>query len=221
MKRTKRSGRKEELLDKTIYTVIIGSGYKLRDPEKVCPDWNYICYTDQDIKSDVWKIIRYDKTGCSSDNRVVSRIPKICGVNGDISIYMDAKFKPINNLNGFVEKYLADKDIAVMNHNRRDCVYCEAEYLIKTGIENKENLTEQITRYLKEGMPKHFGLFSPGILIRRGSGYVQSFNEFWRDEYFKGSSRAMISLAYTIWHYPFLEIGIMPFRKTYKRWIKA
>lgn len=209
------------MLDKTIYTVIIGEGYKLREPEKVCPDWKYVCYTDQDIKSDVWEIEHFDKTGCVSDNRVVSRIPKICGVKANISIYMDAKFKPINNLNGFVEKYLADKDIALMDHNRRDCVYSESDFLIKTGIEKQQNLTVQMNKYLKEGMPKHFGLFAPGIMIRRGDSYVQSFNEFWRDEYFKGSSRDMLSLAYTIWCFPLLEIGIMPFRKTYKRWIKA
>lgn len=209
------------MLDKTIYTVIIGEGYKLREPDKVCDGWNYVCYTDQEsIKSSVWEIIPCNKMEDQSQNRAISRVPKICGVDSNISIYIDAKFKPVNNLDGFVTKHLEDYfDIVFMNHPKRNCVYAEADFLVKSGIEKKENITEQIKKYLKSGLPKQFGLFSPGIMIRRNNRHVQEFNNFWREEYFKGTNRDMISLSYAIWRFPWVKIGVMPFRKTYKMWM--
>ena len=207
------------LLNKTVYTVIMGKGYKLREPDKVCDGWNYICYTDQDnIKSDVWEIIRANKIVDQSQNRAISRVPKICGIDSDIHIYIDAKFKPINNMDGFVKKHLDYFDIVFMGHPKRNCVYVEADFLVKSGIEKKENITEQIEKYLEEGMPKNFGLFSPGIMIRRNNKHVQQFSNFWREEYFGGTNRDMISLAYTIWKFPWVKVGVIPFRKTYKMW---
>jgi hypothetical protein len=208
-------------MNKTIYTCIVGEGYELRNPEKKCSGWNYVCYTNQDIKSDVWKIRNIPESPFT--DRQASRVHKILGLelnNQDYtSIYIDSKFRPLNNLDGFVKYYLGDNDLSLLKHNRRECVYKEAKYLAK-NIEPWESMRQQINKYLDCGLPKDYGLWAPGIMIRRNSKVIQAFNKLWWREYCEGSERDILSLAYSIWRSPHLKIGLMPFRATYKRWRK-
>lgn len=214
-------------MNKIIHTAIVGEGYKLREPEKVCEGWDYICTTDQDIKSDVWKIeqvppevMQYDHS-----NRWISRVRKILSFNREhsVSIYIDAKFRPINDLDSFVEKNLGENDIALLEHNKRTCVYKEAKFIAANKIEPWENMQAQIGFYLNEGLPKDYGLWAPGIMIKRHNEKMDAFNKFWWKSYVCGCDRDMLSLTYSIWSLTLLrglKVGLMPFRATYKRWRK-
>jgi len=202
---------------KTVYTVIAGKGYKLREPEKVCHGWQYVCYTDQSFKSDVWETRALQQTQDSSRRR--SRVSKIAVVFNGVSIYMDAKFRPVNNLDYYVEKYLDGYDMAIMSHPKRNCLYKESTFLTRTNIEKWENIQLQLSRYINQGFPKEYGLWAPGIMIRRDNETVRDFCGLWWNEYISGTERDMISLAYTIWktRHSKIKINVMPFRKTYKR----
>lgn len=210
--------------NKTIYTVIIGPGYKLHEPDKKCAGWDYICYTDQKIKSQNWKITPVDRVEYVSDRQLSRQykiLPPHINLDADdpgVSFYIDAKFKPVNNLDYYINKYLDGYDMCMLKHHRRDCIFSEAKFISKEKIDDWNNMSKQITTYTCQGMPSHFGLLAPGIMIYRNTFYVGCFMMRWYSEYIHGCERDMLSLMYTVFlHQNNIKINTMSFRKTYKR----
>ena len=202
-------------MKKACYTVMVGSGYQLRKIKKPCEGWTYHCFTDQDIESDQWVIHRLDGSGISAKKQ--SRIPKVCCTANlpfaDISVYMDSRFTPIADLTTFAQMHLIGADIAVMKHHKRDCIYQEAKELKMPVVNN------QVNKYRAEGMPEHFGLFAPGVMVRRHTEELAGFLDFWMGEILAHSHRDQVSLAYSMWKNPSTWVNLMPFRKTYELWM--
>jgi len=198
---------------KIIYTILFGD-YKLHEPEYFNPNWEHICFSDRNRKSKNWKVIPYSFKNMTP--RKKSRFVKIKFddfISSDINIYIDSKFKITCDLDKFVEENLKF-DIAVMKHKERSCAYAEAEFCIKHKIEQKEILGKQMRQYEKEGFPKNFGLYAPGIMIRKNTSEVKQFMKLWWDEVNKYSSRDIPSLSYCLWKHP-IELSLMKFKETY------
>jgi hypothetical protein len=105
-------------------------------------------------------------------------------------------------------------DLVVMKHNRRQCAYDEAYYCAKINKDKSSVLFNQIQIYEKEGFPKHYGLFAPGIMLRRNTEDVINFMKAWYQEIEKHSYRDIVSFPYVLWKNP-IDIRSMPFRETY------
>lgn len=197
---------------KVLYTVITGENeYRLNEPKRLTEGWDHICFTNRDnLKSNRWKIIKLDE---KIDDKKLSRKVKIlCDKylpQYEVSIYVDSRFINGVNLEKFYKRFLPyESNIAVMVHNRRNCLYKEAEFL---GLEN----TPQIYKYRKDGMPEGAGLFAPGIMIRRHNKEdVIKFCEMWWREVEKHSHRDMLSFAYCKYKTN-LNLSLMPFKNTY------
>ena len=137
---------------KAIYTVITSNKYSLNEPLRFTEDWDYICFsTNKELTSEGWEI-RYIEPG-SIDPRKLSRKIKILhdhyltGYN--LSVYIDTRFTVKCNLNKFVEERLTN-DIAVMEHNKRNCVFVEAKHLLdsdRLSKEDKAAISNQIRKY--------------------------------------------------------------------------
>lgn len=210
---------------KLIYTVIFGDGYRLHDPETVCDGWDYVCVTDRDdLRSSKWTI---QKVVLHKGHSVVknSRLYKIMPMKTrqdvyDVTIYIDSKFKPINNLDKFLGDSLGENNMALMDHNKRSCVYDELRFLSKKNIITDRVAKGIIEKYKRFGMPKGFGLFSPGVFVRKNNVDMAFFESMWWREYLEGCERDMVSLAYTMWLFENtlnFNVSILPFRETYKR----
>jgi len=201
-------------MKKIIYTVLLGD-YKLNEPEFINKNWSLICFTDRDIVSENWSIIKVE----CNDLKKKSREIKIrCNefIDFDICVYIDAKFTIKCNLDEFVKLNLSDgTDIAVMRHRRRSCVYEEGKFCIKNRIGDGEIIADQIISYYRDGFPRNFGLYAPGIMIRRNSLEVIDFMKMWYNEVKKYSYRDIISFSYVLWRNP-IKLSVMPFKKTYK-----
>ena len=199
---------------KIVYTVSLGY-HELKEPTYLNKSWDLICFTDRDITSKNWKIINVE---CDGDFRRKAREIKIkCDkfIDFDVCLFIDSKFTINCNLNDFIKKNLVN-DIVLMDHNKRSCSYDEANFCIKQGIGKKDLIEKQINSYIKEGFPKKFGLYATGILIRRNTQEVINFMKQWYNEVEKYSCRDQISFPYVLWKNP-MEIGLMPFKKTYAR----
>lgn len=201
----------DKKLKKIAFTILLGS-YKLNEPTYINKDWNLICFTDQNFVSKNWSIINIRS---NSPRKKAREIKIMCNrfLDFDMCLFIDAKFRINCDLNNFVKKNFRH-DITLMRHNKRHCIYDEANFCINNNIGNKTNILEQVNSYKKNGFPANFGLYATGILIRKNTPKVTRFMELWYDEIRKYSCRDQISFPYVLWKNP-IKFETMPFKKTY------
>jgi hypothetical protein len=198
-------------MKKIVYTVLLGD-YELNEPKYKNNRWKYICFTDQNIKSENWEIIKV------SGGRKKSREIKIKShkfMEYDICLYIDAKFTIKIDLDNFVNKNLKN-DLCLMKHNKRRCLYDEGNFCIKIGKDKKETISKQLEYYKKDGMPENFGLYAPGVMLKKNTKQINKFMELWYEQVEKFSYRDIISFSYVLWKNP-IDLNLMPFKETYKR----
>ena len=219
---------------RAIYTAICGNNkYVLREPTRVATTWDYICFTDlnpEDLKSEVplkdsiWEIRH--PPGSNTDGAKFSRQIKILHdqylPDYKLSLYIDTRFRTSINVDRFVKANLIN-DIAVMTHNRRTCLYKEAEYLLHMPEYAKisDVIRKQVAFYKSVGMPEDYGLWAPGIMIRRhGVEKLFQMMRMWYEQMALYSPRDQLSFAYSKWrNRKEVVVGEMPFGETYKSFI--
>ena len=188
---------------KVIYTCISGNYDTLHDDIYVNPDWDYVCFTDQNIISNVWEIRPIPE--CLKDLSQVKqqRILKIQTHNYlneyDEAIWCDANIMITSNFDELLNTYNSPK-LLFKKHPNRGCVYEELVACVKYKKENKEITDSLQKRYLAEGMPKNFGLYETGIFYRslKDEG-VNKLMDMWATELINNSHRDQLSLTYCIW----------------------
>ncbi len=181
-----------------IYTSIFGKHDKLKTPKRSNKNIQYLCFTDQLIKSPPWKII-YVKPEFK-DMRREARKFKILShkylKNYDYSIWLDGSYEFLDDLGKFYKKWLGKNHIAIKKHPERNCVYDEAQFCLKQKLDVQKSINRQINKYLREGYPKNHGLVESSILIRKHTEDVKKFNEMWWWEVKNFSKRDQISFNY-------------------------
>jgi len=127
----------------------------------------------------------------------------------EFSVWVAGALKIVNaDISALVEKYLADADLAVLAHPRRDCLYKEAEARAKAG-DTGFRIRDQMTRYMDAGYPPHNGLAETDLILRRnGSNDLRHFEELWWAEVVKGA-RASLSFNFVAWKMG-LKYAIIP-----------
>lgn len=198
-------------MKKVVYTVLLGN-YKLNEPRYKNNNWEHLCFTDQNIYSHHWKILK--AKGGKKKSREI-KIRSDLFFDYDICLYLDARFTIKCDLDAFVKEYLKT-DLCVMEHNKRKCAYKEGKFVTKLGIDKKTVIDKQLGIYKEMGFPKDFGLYAPGIMIKKNTPEVNHFMQIWYDQVKKYSYRDIISFSYTLWVNP-IELSLMPFKPTYRR----
>jgi len=208
-----------------VYTTIIGNRYKLNEPIVDNNNWKHICFVarNKEIekrKNSKWEIIKIKDTSFTDEklSRKIKIMQQDYIPDCNYSIYLDSRFTIKTDLTDFVYKELNAGDIAVMKHNRRSCAYDEGDFVIDNGIASKNKVSMQLAHYKIAGFPKNFGLFAPGIMIRRMNERVDKLMEDWWEEIKKYTYRDQISLAYCIWKNEIM-CKFMEFRPTYERFM--
>lgn len=201
-------------MKKVVYTALFGN-YKLRNPAYIDTSWKYICFTDQNISSNCWEIRKV-----ATDNpRKKSREVKIRShkfFDYDVCLYMDCKFTVTMRVD--LDKFLNNlkNDLCLMIHNKRNCLYKEGNFCIQKKKDNRNIILDQLQYYRDQGMPENFGLYAPGIMMKRNTDRVNYFMDMWFNEVDKFSYRDIISFSYVLWKHP-IEIDLLPFKETYGR----
>ena len=196
---------------KKVYTVLLGD-YELKEPTYINKDWELVCFTDQNIKSDNWKIVKCE--GGKKKSREI-KIRSDQFLDYDVCLYLDAKFTIRCDLNKFIDQYLKT-DLALMKHNKRICAYDEGHFCIKVNKDKKETISSQLKEYERNKFPKNFGLYAPGIMIKRNTKEINHFMKLWYEQVDQYSYRDIISFSYVLWKNP-IDINTMPFKDTYRR----
>lgn len=199
-------------MKKVIYTVLFGKNkLMLNEPKYRNKDWSLICFTDRNIRSENWEIIKIEHHDPLKKSREIKiRCDKF--IDFDICLYLDSQFTIKHDMNEFVNNNVKN-DFTLMKHSQRKCAYREAAHCISKNKGNKKVILEQVKQYKKEGFPKNFGLYACGIMIRKNTSEVIDFMELWYEEVHKYTYRDQISFPYVLWKNP-IEIDTMIFSST-------
>lgn len=178
----------------TIYTVIIGKYDFLKDPLVVTPGWDYICFTDQDITSEKWKVIRLDAKG---NERTLSKEIKLkpwLYIDDPNTIYIDGSFYINCNLNEWWKRHKTGR-ISLMQHPWRNCPYDEIREVLKTGKDDPQTLKLAKKMLQDAGVLPNSGQAASGIIMRDNSPDTIKFCESWMEFYLQMGKRDQISWA--------------------------
>lgn len=189
---------------KVIYTALTGDYDNLRQPEAVCPDCDYICFSN-DIPHDqigVWQIRHFDYHNDSKvrESRFPKLNPHLLLSEYTYSLYVDSKIilrKPLNDR--FAELAKQEVPLALIPHPVRDCVYQEAMILTAWNIGEPELVFLQTKELLKKHFPQHYGLYDNAVMYRKHNlQTVVDFSETWWKQYCLYSSRDQMSGTYAL-----------------------
>jgi hypothetical protein len=196
---------------KVIYTCIFGNYDLLRDPLIVNEKWDYICFTDQDIKSNVWIIEKIPNDCLKEDSLKVQRKMKLLPhrylPEYELSIWLDGNMQMLIDPDKFVKSY-GKMSFNTMAHPERICIYEEMEVCIRLGKETREKVDILREKYQSEGLPQDNGLIQSGILIRKHlEREIKLIDEIWWSHIKEYSHRDQLCFNYITWKYPF-QIGL-------------
>ena len=100
-------------MKKVIYTAIFGDYDHLPEPEYMPAGFDFICFTDTDIESNVWDVrkvlpIYEDSTRNARKYKILPHkfLPEY-----DLSIWMDGNQHCVGDFNDLIVKYLEDVNI--------------------------------------------------------------------------------------------------------------
>ena len=193
-----------------IYTSIVGP-YNGLLPQIQFPGVDFVCITDQDLKSKYWKIIQIPPSkDPARDSRKAKILPHLYLADYEYSMYVDGNCLVLRNPIPLIEKALEKHPMAHFDHQNssdsRNCIYAEHQAILelyqKTG-RLKDDLTlmeQQINRFKKEGFPENFGLIKGGVLIRShlDPKLIQVMEQWWEIVQ-TGSKRDQLSFNYVAW----------------------
>lgn len=195
---------------KVIYTCITGKYDVLTNPLVITPDFDYVCFTDNDeLVSDIWKIkpMPEELSGYSSvkQQRLVKINPHKYLSEYDLSIWIDGSITVLSDITDFVSSITnqpnwSEVSIYTPSHPRRDCIYKEADACIRMKKDKAENVNAQMDRYRKEGFPERYGLPQTNIVLRRhNDAKCVEVMEAWAEELRNNSHRDQLSFNYAVW----------------------
>lgn len=199
-----------------VYTCIYGDYDNLKPQVEQTVDCDFICYTDQEWPNRKfgWHIVRNKLENVNSympnqTQRLRSRYFKILpwkGILGnyDYTIYIDGQATILRP--GFVKWALSkvkDKGLAQFKHPNRDCLFDEYNFCMQRGkFEGNDPRIDQIQRFEKAGMPKHWGLWAATVIFRdMRDKKVEALSNLWWKELGRGVCRDQISLPYVFWKF--------------------
>ncbi len=194
-----------------VYTIIFGDYDTLKEPEFISPNFDYICFTDNlNLKSNIWKIhlVNFKKQinlkRCAAEFitnpfKYLKKYDLSVLVGGQISIHID--------IDEFVRTVLpVNKSIAIMHHPKRDCIYLEAEAVLKRKKDFIPVVNKQMVEYRRHGYPEHNGLVSSGIIVRRHDDKkLRMHCKLWYKEIKKHSQRDQLSFNFILWKYNLID----------------
>lgn len=186
----------------TIYTAIFSDYDDLKEPIIVTEGWRYVCFTDQDLHSEVWEIVKVPQLDLGPQK--TARWYKInfhkC-IEDIYSIWVDATFIINCDLNQWwAERFI--EPFGTIEHPFDKCIYVDARSCISGGKGDPKKIKQQVELYSHLGIKKNMGLISSGILMRENTLAVKRLCTTWWQQVEAWSSRDQIAFGYAQWAHP-------------------
>jgi len=187
-----------------VYTALFGDYDDLIEPKEKYVGCDFICFTDQkNLKSNIWEIRYVDKCDLPPNmmNRKYKILPHLFLSEYKWSMYMDSNIFIIGNPKILANRYLNNYNIAIPKHFSRNCIYKEAEIVIKAKKIDKIIVGKTLKLFIDKGFPRNFGLTENNIIFRNHNNIeiINLMTEWW-DFLNQNIQRDQISFMYLIWN---------------------
>lgn len=191
-----------------VYTTVFGQTDGLHCPSVrgQCP---YVCFTDQDINSDFWEIVKTEKqSNPVLANRIYKASPPF---DSDSWLYQDANF----TLKVDPEVISANhrEDIVNFRHRDRTRISEEAKEIKRLKKARPESIDMQLRDYQANGFDTDENpmqeLSCNGIVFRRNTKKVREFNALLKYHVIVYSQRDQMAFDYCAWKLG-IKIGRFP-----------
>lgn len=183
-------------MKKVIYTALIGRHDNYREPEHMNDGFDYILFTDQNIKSNYHKVIKVPVL-FNSPVRTARQIKVMAHHylrDYDMSVWHDANIVQIADIEPLIN--FDTVDLITLAHPHRDCIYTEAEACIRLRKDSSFIIKNHINKYKKDNYPVGNGLIAAGVVTRKHTLNINMFNTLWWNELLNGSHRDQLSFNY-------------------------
>lgn len=170
---------------------------EIKNPDKKI---DYICFTDQKIKSNTWRIIKGRALFNNSNlNAKLYKVLPHLYFKCDYSLWVDGSIEIYGNIMNLIDSHFNEKtDILLFKHKVRDCPYCEANIVISSKLANSTIVKSQMNKYRRNGFPLHKRFSQGGVILRKHSKKMEIFNLTWWGEICRHTQRDQLSLDYCI-----------------------
>jgi len=210
---------------------LLGKYDDLKDPVTLNQKADFICFTNQNLRSNIWNIIKpsehLEYIGNVEDLQergiLTARFYKINHhrikylQNYNYTIWLDGSYQVLNKK--FVSdslKFMEKGDLALLLHHKRNTVKEEVDKinrLDKTGegrFKNQGNISSaQYSHYIKQGFLDKNNLYATGYMVRNNQNEkIKEFMDKWWKEVCKRSVRDQLSFPYICWLLNFNPIVI-------------
>jgi len=191
---------------KVVYTCIYGKYDKLRDPDFVNPNWDYVCFTDQPLHSDVWDIVPIPEECLNEDPKRIQRKVKLLPhrylKKYNLSIWIDGNLRLMVDPDKLVSEN-QHTFFTTLAHPQRICIYEElkaCEVLKKDSSNNLKRINDML---IANKYPKNNGLAQTNVLIRNhNEDGVSSLCEHWWSYVRDYSHRDQTVFNFVLWKFP-------------------
>lgn len=187
-----------------IYTCITGDYDKVVEPQYYTEECDYYLISDNkpaNLKIFKWINIKELVPEFVKDNIRKNRFCKIHGSfifsEYEYSIYMDGNIQIMGDVRKYVNN-IGKSGIAAYKLPSWDDLYSHVVNSIK--YDKPSLVMEQMDKYHKEGMPRHYGMFECTILVRYNANPIcKKIMVDWWKEVYRYSYRDQFSFTYCLW----------------------
>ena len=188
-----------------IITALCGDREKLCNPPVIHQNADYFAFVDNKIEGTIWN--QKETLNFTIDTRYKNRrnakiykiLPFLFVPNYDYYIWHDVSHAVVENPETICTKYMEDNSFGFFKHTARNCVYQEAEELLKLGYDHTENIKRQMASYRNDGYPDNNGLFELSAFVLKNTKDVQETCLTWWELICRYASRDQLSLPYSLW----------------------
>lgn len=173
-----------------------------RQPEQTI-DAEWIMVTDQPVVSDLWRVVHEPRPELGP--RTAAKLAKFrpdLWTDADTTVWLDAAARLVDgdSLERLLE-WAAGAAIAQWPHPSRRCLFDEADVSATVAKYAHQNLAGQTSAYAAAGMPRRFGLWATGVIVRNhvAGGALEIFGDRWLVETHRWSDQDQVSEPFVLW----------------------
>lgn len=172
-----------------VYTAVVGAYDELPEHKVIYPGADYYCFVGNGEKREEtagpWLIRELDFT--NKDSKLVAGYakthPRTLLPDYRYTLWIDANIGIADaDFFSVIERKM-DEGVLLsgIRHPETDCAYDEAVRIVKYGKDKTLNVLRMIRFLRKNKLPRHYGMFETGVLLRRSgdASPVAAFNENW------------------------------------------